>query len=82
MSKGVVETRRATNDVTIWRIRVACWIGEGTCTYAHADAHVPGYPHARTHRPICNTYCFSTSTVIRERASMLPHTYVACLVFL
>jgi hypothetical protein len=36
--------------------------------------------HARTHRPISNTYCFSTATMIRERASMLRYTYIACLV--
>jgi hypothetical protein len=28
--------RGATNDVTIWRIRFACWISKATCTYAHA----------------------------------------------
>jgi hypothetical protein len=37
--------RGATNDVTIWRIRVACWVGRATCTYACAHAHSPGYPH-------------------------------------
>ena len=26
MSKNVVETERLQNDVTIWRIRAACWI--------------------------------------------------------
>jgi hypothetical protein len=40
--------RGATNDVTIWRIRVACWISKATCTYAHVHAHAPAYPHART----------------------------------
>ena len=47
----------ATNDVTIWRIRVECWIR------------------------ICNTRYFSTATVIRERASILRHTYNVRLVF-
>jgi hypothetical protein len=45
----------------------------------HARAHVPGYPRARTHRPISNTYCFSTATVIRERASVLSYTCKALL---
>ena len=42
----------------------------------------PTYPHARTHRPISNAYCFSTATMIRERASLLRYTrtYIACLV--
>ena len=47
--KNVVETEGATNDVTTWRIRVACWISKATCTYAHERAHAPGNPHARTH---------------------------------
>jgi hypothetical protein len=61
MSKKCSGDRGATNDVTIWRIRVACWISKAICTCAHAHAHALGYPHARTHaqafthRPICNT---------------------------
>ena len=53
------------------------------CTYAHAHAHAPGYPHERTnahaytHRPVSNTYHFSTATIIRERASVLRSTYIA-----
>jgi hypothetical protein len=41
--------RGAIHDVTIWRVRVACWISKAICTYAHAQAHALGYPHARTH---------------------------------
>jgi hypothetical protein len=40
--------RVATNDITTWRIRVACWISKATCTYAHWPAHAPGYPHTST----------------------------------
>jgi hypothetical protein len=76
--------RGATNNVTIWRIRVACRISKATCTYAHAHAYAPGHSHARmharAHTQICNTYCFSTATMIRERVSMLRFTYIACLV--
>ena len=39
--------RGATNDVTIRRIRVACWISKATCTYAHSNT--PVHTHARTH---------------------------------
>jgi hypothetical protein len=57
----------ATNDVTIWRICVACWKSKATCTYAYVHAHALGYPdartQARTHRPISNTYCFSAATM-------------------
>jgi hypothetical protein len=28
--------RGATNDVTVWRMRVACWISKATRTHAHA----------------------------------------------
>jgi hypothetical protein len=87
MSKNELETERATNDVTIWRIRVACRISKAICTYAHAHAHPPGYPHSCTHaqtcthRAMCNTYCFSTATMVfRERSTLLRCTYIACLV--
>jgi hypothetical protein len=32
----------------------------------HARKHTPApvYPHARTHRVVCSTYCFSTATVV------------------
>ena len=45
----------ATNDVTIWRMRVECWISKAICTYGHA----------RTHRPISNTCCFYTARMVR-----------------
>ena len=70
-------TRGAIHDVTIWRIRVACWISKATRTDAHAHVYAPGYPHARmhahawTHRPICNTYCFSTTKALQRTFSLL-----------
>ena len=87
MSKKCSGNRRATNDVTIWRIRVACWISKDTCTYPHAHAQVPGHLHARTHaqacthRPICTTYCFSTTTMVsRTRLSVTLHVHcLSCL---
>ena len=47
---------------------------------AHAHVHAPGYSHARTHahaithRPISNTYRFSTASKIRQVAPMLRYT--------
>jgi hypothetical protein len=35
---------------------------------------------ASTHTQICNIYCLSTETMIRERASMLRYTYIVYLV--
>jgi hypothetical protein len=70
-----------TRDFTIWRIRVASWISKATCTHAHAHAHALGHPQARTHRKIFNICCFCTAKIIRESASVLRCTYIACLVF-
>ena len=51
MSKNLVKLE-ATNGVTIWRIRGACWISKTTHTRAHAHAHAPRNPriHVRTQR--------------------------------
>jgi hypothetical protein len=86
MSQNIVDTEGP--QITIWRIRVACWISKATCTYAHAHSHATGYPHARTHarppaqacthRPICNTYCFSTATIV-SWTRLIVTLYVHCL---
>jgi hypothetical protein len=39
--------RATTNDVKVWRIRIACLISKATLTHARADAHPPGNMHAR-----------------------------------
>jgi hypothetical protein len=36
----------STNDVTIWRIYVACWVSKVTSTYTPAHTHVLRYSHA------------------------------------
>ena len=46
-------TRGTTNDVTIWCVRVECWISKATRVHAYAYVHAPGHQHARTHA--CNT---------------------------
>ena len=50
--------------------------------YMYARTYMPTRPgtrtNASTHTKMCNTYCFSTATMIRERASMLGYTYIAC----
>ena len=76
--------RGAINDVTMWRICLA-WISKATCTHAHVQSTRSGtYTYVRTrtrtHRQICNTYRFSTATIIREIVLMLRYTYIACLV--
>ena len=51
-----------------------------TFTHAHAHTQHSTRTKARTHTQICNIYCFSTATMIRERASVLRFTYIVCLV--
>ena len=38
------------------------------------------HAHTLGHTQINNIYCFSTATMIRERASVLRYTYIACIV--
>jgi Fe-S oxidoreductase len=67
MTKNIVETEGL--KMTSQRGAYALLAGLARL-YAHGHAHALGYPHARTHaqtcthRPICNTYCFSTATVV------------------
>jgi hypothetical protein len=75
------ETRGTTNDVTIWRIRVACYISKTTCmharTHAHRVTHALG--HAHTHKYVI-FIVFTRQQWLRERASVLRYTmYIACL---
>jgi hypothetical protein len=60
--------------MTIWR-RVACWISKAT------HAHVYIYTHARTHtQKYVILIAFPQQQWLRERASVLRYTYIACLV--
>jgi hypothetical protein len=82
-------TRGTTNDVTTWSIRVTCWINKATQMHALALTHTHtrsrARAHARTceriHTQICNICFFSTATMIRERTSVLRHTYIASLCY-
>ena len=44
------------NDVTIWCLRVACWVSKVTRAKATKHTH--------THRQIYHTYCFFTAKII------------------
>jgi hypothetical protein len=44
-------------------------------TPTRPGAHMHAHTHACTPRPINNTYCFSTATMIRERVSVFRHIY-------
>ena len=85
MPKNVVETEgpQMTSRYGSYALRV----GLGRL---HAHMHMPTragtHTHARTHshactqRPIINTCCFFTATIIRERNPLLRFLYVASLV--
>ena len=46
---------------------------------ACARSRAPAHACARAHTQVDNTYCFSTVTMIRERASVSRYTYIVCL---
>ena len=82
MSKNVVDTEgpQLTSQYGAYALRAGL-----ARLYALMPMHTPTrlstHMHgARTHRPIHDTYCFSTATMIRERASLLRYKYLACLV--
>ena len=76
--------REATNDVRVWRIRIARWISKTTRTRMHIPTIPSTHTHARkrthTHTKTYNTYCFSTA-IILKRASILRHTYIPRFVY-
>jgi hypothetical protein len=78
----------AKRQQKIIRRLVACWISTATRAKAHASAHSRTYTHTCTHlrahaqTEICNTYSFSTVTMVsRTRLNVtlllvLSHTIV------
>ena len=70
MSKNMMERPQ----MTIW-CRVACWLSKATRVQAHAypRACAP-FRHARTHArtEMCNTYCFSTATMVSYACPIVP----------
>jgi len=56
--------------MTIWRMRVACWITKATHT------HTPTHTH--TQCVILNV--FPLQQRLQERASMIRYMYIACLI--
>jgi hypothetical protein len=73
--------REATNDNTTHALCVLDKQGHSRSrVYTRLDTHARARAHTQTHTQICNTYTFSTAKMIRERASMLHYTHIACLV--
>jgi len=59
-------TERDGTQMTIWRMRIACWISKATDTHSEYV--------------IIIIIAFPLQQWLHERASLLRHTYSACLV--
>jgi len=57
---------RGRPQITIWRMRIACWIPKAT----------------DTHLQYVIRFAFPLQQWLHDRASMLRHTYIACLVLI
>ena len=87
MSKNIVETDgpQMTSQYGAYALRAGlarlhALMRMHTHTRPGTHMHARSHAQACAHRPICNTYCFRTATMISERASVLRYTYIACLV--
>ena len=67
---------RGRPEMTIWRMRIACWIPKATNTRARARTHT--HTHTHTHR-LFNTRCFSVATMV-ARTCLTVTLYVHYLV--
>ena len=76
MSKNMVEPER--QQMTLWR-RVACWIIKATRAQTQCRARAPTPTPQPPH-----TYVIHIASPrqkwLRERASVLRYTYIACVV--
>ena len=61
--------------MTIWRMRIACWISKGTRARAATPTHTHTYSEHVIH------FAFLRQLWFRERPSMLRYTCTACLVY-
>jgi len=57
-------------QMTIWRMRIACWIAKATNTNTHTH----------THREYVILIAFRRQQWLQEPASALPYTYIAFIV--
>jgi len=62
MQKNILESDRP--QMTIWRMRIACWIPKGTIT----------------HREYVIIIAFPLQQWLQGRASVLRYAYITCLV--
>ena len=50
-------------QMTIQRMRDACWMSKATRTQVHVYAFAHPRTHARAHAQKYHSYCFSTATI-------------------
>jgi hypothetical protein len=81
MSKKYGGAREATNYNRIWSMGVACRIRKATRARTHARAYVPDHTHTHTHVELCNTYGFSTATMISRTRLVTAQYVIYCPVF-
>jgi hypothetical protein len=76
--------REATNDVTVWSIRVACWISKTTCMHASTRMHTltrsGTSTRAYTHIQICKTLLFHGNSGYVNAPQC--HVIVHCLILI
>ena len=69
--------REYTNDATVWRIRVSCWIRKATYTHAHAHADLPGHRHTRalthTHKYVILLFHSNNNSWTRLNITLYVH---------
>ena len=87
MSKNVVEIEgpQITSQYGAYALHAGLAILHAlhVCACTRPRARIPSctHSHACTHRPISDTYRFTTATMIRERTSILRYTYISPLVY-
>ena len=59
--------------MTVWHTHIACWIPKATNARVHAHTH--------THTGCVILIAFPLQQWLHELASMLPYTYIDCLVY-
>jgi hypothetical protein len=78
----VVEKIKTRISCSTHYFQKSCHLWGNVGKYCRDGLHA-GYLRLHTHTlRICNTHCFSTTTMVSRRASVLRYTYISCFFFL
>jgi len=72
MYKNTVQPGRP--QMTIWYMRIACWIPKATHKHTHT------HTHTHKHSKYLILFTLPLQQWLHERASLLCYAYIACLV--